>query len=46
MVIQETYVLVYIFILTDLLHVLLSHAPGNYKLLKSKKQGAHTGYPM
>lgn len=45
MVTQETHVLVYILILTDLLHLLLSHGPGNDKLLKGKRQAAHTGYP-
>lgn len=48
MVIQETYILVYIlFFFTDLVPILLSHAPGNHKLLesKSKRQAAHTGNP-
>ena len=45
MVIQETHVLVYILILTDLLHILLSHGPGNYKLFEGKRQVAHKGYP-
>lgn len=39
MPIQKTYALVYILILTDLVHVLFSHAPGNHKFLESKKWG-------
>lgn len=35
MVIQETYELVYMLILTHVLHIVLPHAHGNYKLLES-----------